>query len=476
MPTTRATLYQQRGAALLLTMLIVIMTTSAILLSHLSRDDLRTRRLLETRSVLAMAKTALVDYALVNPDVNFGRSISLPCPDIDDTGGFDDGSAHTTSCGVTGETVVGRLPWRTLGVEAVKDATSTCLWYVVSGSYKDADTETAAMINTDSNGQLQLVNLASGNVIEGLAPEDRPVAMVIAAMQATDSQTRPASVPGSPCAPGANPINYLDTDIGSGISNAALTGLGDTIDIIATYPGRNEEHNDRVITISRRDIARRVNRRADFESGMRSLGLAAASCLADYAAGNSGGAGDKRLPWPANVAMSDYRMDTSYDDVNSGLLAGRLPDIVTDSNLMTGNAIGRVLSDCNSVAVPDWSSSMYSSWQNWKDHFFYAVADSHSPSAATPSTCSSCLTVNGSGQYAAVLLFSNSRLPGLGQVRNAPPIDSDTKSNSSNYLEGANATNIPGTGVSTNYASGPESAVFNDLLFCIDDQLVVTEC
>ena len=267
-----------------------------------------------------------------------------------------------------------------------------------------------------------------------------------------------------------------ETDVGSGISNSVLNGVPESIDAIGTFPGFVESHNDSVVSISRSDIEQRVSRRADFQSGMRSLGLAAASCLANYAANNPGGPSDKRLPWPGSVVMPDYRPDAAYDDADIGFLSGRLPDGVADSNTTTGNSIARVLSDCDTVAVPEWTLKTRTAWQNWKDHFFYAVADSFSPAAATPSTCVNCLTVNGSGQYAGVLLFANSRLQSLGQVRNEPPIDADTKGDVSNYLEDVNAGNVPGTAASTDYMSAATSNVFNDSLFCIDDQLVVTVC
>lgn len=119
---------------------------------------------------------------------------------------------------------------------------------------------------------------------------------------------------------------------------------------------------------------------------------------------------------------------------------------------------------------------MRAAWQNWKDHFFYAVAGAFSPTATVPTNCGSCLTVNGTGQFAAVLMFANSRLPAVSQVRDAPPVDADAKRTPSNYLEGDNASNVPGTAAAVDYASGPASTIFNDLLFCIDDQLLVTEC
>jgi hypothetical protein len=332
------------------------------------------------------------------------------------------------------------------------------------------------MINTDSNGQLQVFDLDAGIVSEGLNPEDRPVAVVIAAMQPLSTQARPGVGANSDCAYGANPASFLDTDSGSGIANSVLSGAADSLDLLGTMPGVVEDHNDRLMTISRADIERRIVSRDDFMANMRSLGLAAAACVADYGRNNPGGVLDRRLPWPAPVTLTDYRPDTAYDDANSGFLSGRLPDLADDSNAETGNPIARVLSNCNPAAVPDWTPQQFARWQNWKDHFFLAVAESFGPMAAVPSTCSSCITVNGGGQFAAVLVFAGTRLGSAGQVRNAPPLDVDTRGNAANYLESQNAANVPGDSVAANYVSGPATGVFNDLLFCIDDQLLVTEC
>ncbi len=473
---TRCSIDKQRGAALLLLMLVVIIATATVLVTNLTGDALRTRQLTDTQFVMAKAKQALIEYAMLNPDVNVGRSFGLPCPDIDGTGGFVAGEAHSTSCGAAGETVIGRLPWRTLGIPALRDASAACLWYVVSGSYKDADTATAPMINPDSNGHLRLFSVDTGSVVQGLLPQDRPVALVIAAMEPVAGQARVASAAGMQCSPGSDTRQYLDTDPGTGISNAVLSGAADSVEAFATAATPVTLHNDRVIAITRAEIESRVLGRPDHEAQMRALGLAVAGCVANYATGNSGGASDRRLPWPATVTLSDYRADEAYDDSGGGTLSGRLPDVVDDSSALTGNAINRVLADCNTTQVPEWSASTQARWQNWKDHFFYAVADSHAPSATLPSNCGNCITVNGAGQFAAVVIFSHTRLDALAQVRNAPPIDTDTKANVLNYLEGNNALNVPAFGPLLDFASQPAGATFNDLLFCIDAGLVVSEC
>ena len=467
---------RQRGAALLLLLLGVIVAGATVLVVTVNVDALKARREANSLDALAQARDALLDYVLVSPQLTPGGSHGLPCPDIDASGGFLEGEAHVTACGAAGETVMGRLPWRTLGLHALKDGSSECLWYVVSGSWKHADTATGAMINADTNGQLQLASVDTGVLLVGAVPADRPVAAIIAAMPPVDRQRRPAAVAGTQCSDPRRPGDYLEDDAANGSSNSALIGGPDVIDVLGLAAEANDLHNDKVVLISRADIAGRIHGQPGFLSEMRNLGLAAAACVADYATRNPGGANDRRMPWPAPVALADYRQDGQYDDTAGTLLAGRLADIADDSNAHTANPVARVLSDCDSAAVPAWTADMQARWQHWKDHFFYAVAGSFAPTAAVPSVCSDCLTVNGAGSYAAILVFGNRRLTNAAQVRNAPPLDADTRSNPSNYLEAANAANVPGTGALLDYDSLPESPTFNDLLFCIDDNLVVSEC
>jgi hypothetical protein len=73
-------------------------------------------------------------------------------------------------------------------------------------------------------------------------------------------------------------------------------------------------------------------------------------------------------------------------------------------------------------------------------------------------------------------MFAGTRLPALGQVRDEPPADADTRLAIGNYLEGRNAASHPNAAGSADYESAAESAVFNDLLFCIDATLGVSPC
>ncbi|MEQ9564046.1 MAG: hypothetical protein RLN69_16115, partial [Woeseiaceae bacterium] len=187
-------------------------------------------------------------------------------------------------------------------------------------------------------------------------------------------------------------------------------------------------------------------------------------------------ANDKRLPWPARVALGDYRINSQYDDQAGPALSGRLPDRVDDSAAATSNGISDMLSGCDPASVADWNAAQWQRWKYWKDHFFYAVAEAFAPGAPVPSNCGSCLSVNGAGDYAAIVFFSGERLRAVGQVRDAPPTDADTKLHVANYLEGRNASNHPYSGGSADFETRAPDGTFNDLAWCIDSSLNVVAC
>ena len=468
---------RQKGAALLLLLLVIVVAASSVLVSTISDARLRLNRAGSSQAALAEAKRALLAYAATQPDLLPGAPAGLPCPDIDASGGLPDGEAHTTGCGATGVSVLGRVPWRTLGVAPPRDSSGSCLWYAVSGSYKSAGGSTMPLINPDSNGQLQLVSMATGNVVGSGLPEDRPVAVLIAPHAPLAGQQRNGGGPTlTECGGHFSAADYLDDAPGIGISNAALSGVPHTIDALASSAGVDGRHNDALLAITREELANVVLHRHDFVASMSLLTRGIASCLAAYGQQNPGGATDRRLPWPAPVQLGDYLADADYDDASSTPLSGRVPDVVDDSSAETGNSVSRVLGNCSPLLAPDWDPGYLSLWQNWKDHFFYAVAESYRPDASLPTDCSTCLSVNGGGSFAAIVIFAGARLATLGQRRNSPPLDGDTRNDITNYLEGRNASNHPYTSGVADYELRAAANDFNDIAFCIDGAMNVSAC
>jgi len=308
-------------------------------------------------------------------------------------------------------------------------------------------------------------------------PEDRPVAIVMAPMDPLTGQIRSGiGVPGQICSNDFSAADFLDTAAGLGISNANVSGVADAIEVFAARSLASAQHNDQVLTVSRVELAQAVYDRADFTTRMSVLARGVASCVAAYGRQNPAGVNDRRLPWPSPVGLLDYATDAGYDDQDTGVYSGRLPDIVDTSNGATGNGIARVITDCDPALAPDWDASLLPLWRQWKDHLFYAVAESFQPGAPVPSACGSCLTVNAGGTYAAIVWFADGRLTGLGQQRDAPPMDTDSRDRIDNYLEGRNAANHPYTGGAADFESRAAAADFNDVAFCIDAGLGVDAC
>jgi hypothetical protein len=468
--------HRQRGAALLL-LLTALIFGGAILAARLfTNHDPVSARTRAQAAALAAAREALLGYATLDDPARPGELGFLPCPDSDASGGFAEGEAHAGACGARYRTVQGRLPWRTLGL-APRDGGTECLWYAVSGSHKAATTTRAELLNPDSNGQLRVVDATTGLTVAGVDPADRVVAVIMAPGPPLAGQVRTLAGGGATarCGGSYTAAAYLEALPALGAGNVALAGLADAVTTaLAGAPARTDA-NDQVVYITRAELAARIARRADLPASLDGLANAVARCLADHARRNPGGAGDHRLPWPAPVTLPDYRAAGSYDDVPLGALSGRVPDRVNDSNLRTGNPVARVLTNCDPVAVPEWTATRRALWAHWKDHLFYAVARDFRPDAAPTASCGTCLRVNGSGAYAAVLLFAGPRLAALGQRRDAPP-DPDTRGDLASYLEGRNAANHPNATGDADYESGAATTAFNDRLTCIRPTLEVLPC
>jgi hypothetical protein len=457
-------------------LVILVLGATALFARELADRSAATLRIASSAAALARAKEALLGYAATSDAADAGRLGLLPCPDIDTGGGFPEGAAHDSACWARYRSVAGRLPWKTLGLTPRND-TGECLWYAVSGTWKQASAAPTELINPDTNGQFRLFAGDGTTLLTGAAAAERAVAVIVAPGALLPGQARTTMASGvEQCGGNYNAANYLDDDAASGIDNADLAAGADAIDDYINADASRADVNDQVIFVTRAEIEDRIMRRADVAAKLQSLARAVALCLADYGKRNPGGATDRRLPWPAAVDLAQYRTESQYDDTPVGWLSGRVPNRVNDSNALTSNGVADVLTACNAATVPEWTAEMSSLWRNWKDHFFYAVAGSFRPDASPHSVCGTCLSVNGAGAWAAVVMFSGARLPALAQVRDEPPADADTRSAIGNYLEGRNATNHPTTSGDADYQSGAAGTTFNDVLVCIDAALDVTTC
>jgi hypothetical protein len=230
-----------------------------------------------------------------------------------------------------------------------------------------------------------------------------------------------------------------------------------------------------MVFITRQDIWNAVQKRTDFQNTLSLMTQKVALCLARYGNSNNNcgwSCSNNSLPWPAPLALSDYADITRYND-QSNLYAGRVPyDVSTSKG--SHNPLSNLMTTANCPA--GWAS-VDPWWNNWKDHLFYALAQEFRPTSSGGQSCgwsSQCLSKNGSGHYAAVVMFANSRLAGQVRASDTTGVNSVPRGTISNYLESNNASNFTGASGNENYKTGTASSTFNDVLCSIDDNLNVT--
>jgi hypothetical protein len=190
--------------------------------------------------VLARAKGALIDAAVTDN----ARPGQLPCPDVNDDGwttspaDFDAGTGACVS-------LIGRLPWKTLGLPDLRDDSGERLWYAVSNDFRASNA--AVPLNSDTafragNQSLTLNGFTSGSNLAAI------VIAPGAVLTRTDGRAQQRA-----CGGACDPRDFLD--IAAGEDNA------DNNRIFASAT-RSASFNDRLMPVYSDDIMRLVERRA----------------------------------------------------------------------------------------------------------------------------------------------------------------------------------------------------------------------
>lgn len=507
MPANRTLVFnhgrgKQRGVALIVMLVIMVIGAAVFLVRSLSSSALQNARQETTVAALALAKEALIGYAVTYPEQHpKGTSErivfvpgQLPCPDASSALGNE--GDEDPNCGIKGVTVVGYLPWKTLGLPPLRDGWGNCLWYAVSGSFK-ANPKTD-LLNWDSIGQFQVVGADGSTVIAGATAETQPVAVIFSPGLPLTGQNRTGGI--GECGGDYDPAHFLDTV--ASITNATPNSTADGISVIAAA-GPEDSYNDRLLWISRDDIlARGIEKRSDLNTSLQNLLQETAKCIATYGLANT----NERLPWAAQITLADDAPDTYQNDKfndTANLLAGRIPFHVWDSFLTTGSTLPSFTTCTTSSSTgcrlfrPDKCGATFlamagypttqdgitykdspDGWfEKWKDHLFFAVAEDFKPTSviAASNLCNTpnsagrkCLYVDSLGvdygPYAGIVIFAGSRQTGKTRATLADRNLAD------NYLEGINATAI-NINNSSDGQFGKFAHAGNDQIVCIKTDL-----
>lgn len=166
----------QHGVALMIMLVIMVLGAATFLVSSLGKvgNSLKYKQTAATSDALMQAKAALIGYALTQSN----RPGQLPCPDTHAAGAVNVGVADTLSGNNCSGGNLGRLPWKTLKLPDLRDATGEPLWYAVADPYHAG---ASAALNSDTNGTISL----SGN-----AASTGLLAIIFAPGQALPGQNR----------------------------------------------------------------------------------------------------------------------------------------------------------------------------------------------------------------------------------------------------------------------------------------------
>ena len=230
----------QRGFALIAILALAALIAAFLISSALNRSSADVANDREQRSMdaLRQAKAALIAYAAAvdwklqvscTPPGCYLQPGSLPCPDVNGTGTSDCASGSTSA------SMIGRLPWKTMGIDDLRDASGEQIWYALSHDFRkqqctsspdSAPTPTGCTkINSDTQGQLTVTGAVSAANV---------VAVLIAPGGSIQGQVRPNSVVG----------NYVE-------SYSAGDGVHFTF---TTNAMPDQKINDRILVITQAEL------------------------------------------------------------------------------------------------------------------------------------------------------------------------------------------------------------------------------
>ena len=327
----------QRGYAMLTIITILAIAATTLVVTSLNSTAIRSEQDRKTIAALALAKLALIGRAAADDD----RPGSLPCPDTDNDGQSNIANPVTGDCVAT----VGRLPWQTLGLPDLRDASGERLWYALAQQFSDV---TGNVINSNTPGALNVTGtLAASNAAAIVFAPGAPLA----------TQVRDASQ--------VNAVaQYVESYVSATAYSTSATGSG---------------YNDQLMVITPADIFAVVERRIARE---------VQNALQTYFTANAG-----KLPWyaPACSGSGAVNCPTVSPLPSPPSPAEALPAAGTPGYIPTDDP-------SLNLALPGWFSA-----NGWNAMLTYRV---DSDCAAGQPTCGAAFAGYAAGGSGALIGFT----------------------------------------------------------------------
>lgn len=188
----------QHGGALIILVLILVIAGTTALFSLLDGTSAKLERNKKTSAAMAEAKSALIGYALLNAT----KPGTLLCTDSNNDGSSDVSGGNCSS-------YIGKLPWKQLGIQMLRDGYSECLWYALSPVFRNPITVANRLTNPLNSMINGTINLVDDNDV--LLTGVNPVIAVIFAPQYPLAGQNRSGAATTYCPGDSIPNNYLDT-------------------------------------------------------------------------------------------------------------------------------------------------------------------------------------------------------------------------------------------------------------------------
>ncbi|MBI3522963.1 MAG: hypothetical protein HY066_00330 [Betaproteobacteria bacterium] len=287
------------------------------------------------------------------------------------------------------------MPYQELGLPDLRDADGNCLWYAVSGTFKNNIKATSSVMNWDTQGQFSIV----GTTVAPDQGDGGAAAVIFSPGVPLASQTR-SQFP-QPCNADPSQVSaYLDGNYNFATSATIQITPGVVKDSLG-----NIINNDRLMTwITPKEIFDKVIKRQDFSNPASASPAGQINYLTDEIRG----ALEKNIQDDlTNGTTTSQPIITGYSPQISGKLIGNLP-----------------------AALTLYHTAYSNYYNNWSEQYRQIMCSS---------LTSPCLTVAGTPSCRGALMFA-------GRSANGQPRPSAQKTagfaNLANYFE-----SIPGGGL-----------------------------
>jgi hypothetical protein len=267
---------RQNGAALIIIAFLLALVFAAYLIDVSNSLQLNAARKQKTSAALAEAKAALIGWSAAHTSMPG----ALPCPDT-----LNNGSSGlcTASAGL-----IGRLPWKSLGLPDVRDGDGECLWYAISPLYRNTISVSNRSTNPINSNVPGTITIKGADGADLAAPTNPVIAVIIAPGASLSGQDR--SISGSSvCGGSASASNYLDS--AQGVNNATGNVVASNYTFIAATASAT--FNDSLAYITAEDLYGPVRQRIAGE--LTGAGSPATSGLRKYYADNH------VYPWAGDI-------------------------------------------------------------------------------------------------------------------------------------------------------------------------------